>query len=125
MKYQLIEPRIPQEGLSAVERVLTNRGIKLENIKHYLNTTDEDILRPELIARIVDGVLVITAIFAYNDSDERWEALIEETWWDDQIVIPRAMLGNAEINGNTLVRVELEIKHCIYEPQELIQDACE
>ena len=76
-------------------------------------------------ARIVDGVLVITAIFAYNDSDERWEALIDETWWDDQIVIPRAMLGNAEINGNTLVRVELEIKHCIYEAQELIQDACE
>lgn len=59
MKYQLIEPRIPLEGLSAVERVLTNRGIKLENIKHYLNTTDEDILRPELIARIVDGVKML------------------------------------------------------------------
>lgn len=59
MKYQLIEPRIPREGLSAVERVLTNRGIKLENIKHYLNTTDEDILRPELIARIVDGVKML------------------------------------------------------------------
>ena len=59
MKYQLIEPRIPQEGLSAVERVLTNRGIELENIKHYLNTTDEDILRSELIARIVDGVKML------------------------------------------------------------------
>ena len=59
MKYQLIEPRIPQEGLSAVERVLTNRGIELENIKHYLNTTDDDILRPELIARIVDGVKML------------------------------------------------------------------
>ena len=59
MKYQLIEPRIPQEGLNAVERVLTNRGIELENIKHYLNTTDEDILRPELIARIVDGVKML------------------------------------------------------------------
>ena len=59
MEYQLIEPRIPQEGLSAVERVLTNRGIKLENIKHYLNTTDKDILSPTLISRIDDGAKML------------------------------------------------------------------
>ena len=59
MEYQLIEPRIPQKNLSAVERVLTNRGITLENIKHYLNTTDDDILNPTLISRIEDGAKML------------------------------------------------------------------
>ena len=66
MKYQLIEPRIPQEGLSAVERVLTNRGIKLENIKHYLNTTDEDILNPETIKNMRDGVKMLISHISQN-----------------------------------------------------------
>ena len=53
MEYQLIVPRIPhKEVLSAVEQVLVNRGIAPENITHYLNTTDEDILNPALIANI-------------------------------------------------------------------------
>ena len=59
MKYQLIEPRIPQENLNAVERVLTNRGIALEDIQHYLNTTEEDILDPSLIARIKWGASML------------------------------------------------------------------
>lgn len=41
MKYQLINPINP--NYSALEQVLTNRGIKYENILHYVNTTDEDI----------------------------------------------------------------------------------
>ena len=40
MEYQLITPRIPLKNLGAVERVLTNRGIALAEINHYLNTTD-------------------------------------------------------------------------------------
>ena len=67
MEYQLIEPRIPLEGLSAVERVLTNRGIKLENIKHYLNTTDKDILDPTLISRIDDGAKMLIYHISMND----------------------------------------------------------
>ena len=53
MEYQLIVPRIPHKKvLSAVEQVLVNRGIEPDKIEHYLNTTDEDILAPSLIANI-------------------------------------------------------------------------
>lgn len=41
MKYQLINPVNP--NYSALEQVLTNRGIKYEDIPHYVNTTDDDI----------------------------------------------------------------------------------
>ena len=59
MNYQLIEPRILRKELNAVERVLTNRGIALGDIKHYLNTTEEDILNPNLIARMKWGVSML------------------------------------------------------------------
>ena len=45
MKFQLINPINP--NYSTIEQVLTNRGIQKEQIKHYLNTTDEDINKPE------------------------------------------------------------------------------
>lgn len=45
MKYKLIKEVNP--NYTAQEQVLTNRGIKLEDIKHYLNTTDKDINAPE------------------------------------------------------------------------------
>lgn len=41
MKYELINEINP--FLSPTEQILVNRGIKLEDIPHYLNTTDEDI----------------------------------------------------------------------------------
>ena len=41
MKYKLINEI--NKNYSTIETVLTNRGIKLEDIKHYLNTTDDDI----------------------------------------------------------------------------------
>lgn len=44
MKYKLIKEVNP--NYSAIEQILTNRGIKYEDIKHYLNTTDEDINSP-------------------------------------------------------------------------------
>ena len=60
MEYQLIEPRIPQSvKLSAVERVLTNRGIALAEIKHFLNTTDDDILPPSMIKNMERGVKML------------------------------------------------------------------
>jgi hypothetical protein len=56
MEYQLIVPRIPQSRmLGAVEQVLLNRGINPENVEHYLNTTDEDILDPSLIMNMREG----------------------------------------------------------------------
>lgn len=40
MEYQLIKSNYENIPLSAVERVLTNRGIERQDISHYLNTTD-------------------------------------------------------------------------------------
>ena len=68
MEYQLIQPTIPlRYSVSAVERVLTNRGIKLSEINHYLNTTDDDILDPLLIDRIKEGAQMLIKHISNND----------------------------------------------------------
>ena len=68
MEYQLITPRIPLGRLlTAVEQVLANRGIAPENVEHYLNTTDEDILNPMLIMNIEEGVKVLIKHIAQGD----------------------------------------------------------
>ena len=68
MEYQLIAPRIPLGRLlTAVEQVLANRGIAPENVEHYLNTTDEDILSPMLIMNIEEGVKVLIRLIAQGD----------------------------------------------------------
>ena len=68
MEYQLIAPRIPLGRLlTAVEQVLANRGIAPENVEHYLNTTDEDILSPTLIMNIKEGVKVLIKHIAQGD----------------------------------------------------------
>ena len=60
MEYQLIVPGIPlKEVVSAVEQVLANRGIAPENVNHYLNTTDEDILDPKILMNIQEGVRIL------------------------------------------------------------------
>ena len=45
MKYQLIKPI--NNNYSTIEQILTNRNIPLEEVEHYLNTTDNDINEPE------------------------------------------------------------------------------
>ena len=67
MEYQLITPSIPLKNLTAVERVLTNRGIALAEIDHYLNTTHDDILDPKLIANIKEGSQMLIRHIAQND----------------------------------------------------------
>lgn len=74
MNYQLIAPREP--GVSAIEQVLLNRGIQPQDILHYLNTTDDDILQPILIDNIIKGVKILVwhisqghKIFIQIDSD--------------------------------------------------------
>lgn len=57
MKYELISPR--DKTLPAVEQVLQNRGI--QDIKHYLNTDDTDILDPSLIANIKEGAMMLVS----------------------------------------------------------------
>ena len=74
MNYQLIAPRLPET--SAIEQVLLNRGIKSQDIIHYLNTTDEDILNPSIIMNIEEGAKMLIhhisqehKIFIQIDSD--------------------------------------------------------
>ena len=74
MNYQLIAPRLPDT--SAIEQVLLNRGIKSQDIIHYLNTTDEDILDPSTIMNIENGAKMLIhhisqedKIFIQIDSD--------------------------------------------------------
>ena len=68
MEYQLIVPRIPQkEVMSAVEQVLANRGIAPENVEHYLNTTDADILHPSMIMNMSEGVKLLISHISRGD----------------------------------------------------------
>ena len=68
MEYQLIVPRIPlYKELTAVEQVLANRGIYPEHVDHYINTTDEDILPPGLIANIREGAQMLIKHDSQND----------------------------------------------------------
>lgn len=55
MKYELIEPVIANNNLSVVERVLTNRGIPLKDVNHYLHTCANDVIDPSGIVRIKEG----------------------------------------------------------------------
>ena len=68
MEYQLMTPSIPLNiEVTAVERVLTNRGIAIHDIQHYLNTTDDDILSPGSIANIEEGVKMLMRHIKNND----------------------------------------------------------
>ena len=49
MKYKLIKEI--DNNLSPIQQILNNRGIKLSEIHHYLNTTDEDIANPLLFGK--------------------------------------------------------------------------
>ena len=67
MNYQLLTSNTPSNiELTIIERVLSNRGISLHNIKHYLNTTDEDILNPETIKNMRDGVKMLILHISQN-----------------------------------------------------------
>lgn len=65
LNYQLISERIP--GTSAIEQVLINRGIAQEDIEHYLNTTDRDILCPLLLDNIEYGAQMLIRHIAAGD----------------------------------------------------------
>lgn len=45
MRYQLIKPMNPK--YDAITQILTNRGIPVDEVSHYLNSTDADISSPE------------------------------------------------------------------------------
>lgn len=57
MDYKLIA--VPDPTLTAVEQVLVNRGIALQDIPHYLNTTDADNLSYKLLDNIEEGARLL------------------------------------------------------------------
>ena len=65
MNYQLIAPRVP--SMSMVEQVLTNRGINLSDVPHYLHTSDNDILPPSIIQNIHEGAKMLIKHISQND----------------------------------------------------------
>lgn len=74
MNYKLINQM--DSDLSILEQVLTNRGIELENINHFLNVTESDLIEPGTIAYLKDGVKMLLShlkqldnIYIQIDSD--------------------------------------------------------
>lgn len=56
MRYKLINPI--NSNYSTIQTILTNRHIPLQEVEHYLNTTDADINNPELLG--ADSLLAAT-----------------------------------------------------------------
>lgn len=68
MEYQLLTPSIPvQIDSSPVERVFANRGMFPSDIYHYLHTTKEDILEPDLLDNIDRGAKMFIQHLAAGD----------------------------------------------------------
>lgn len=63
MDYELIAP--VRKGRTRIETILRNRGI--DDIEHYLNTTDADILSPTLLANMDDGIKMLMRHIKNND----------------------------------------------------------
>lgn len=62
MNYHLIEPKINSDNV--VDILLSNRGI--EDINHYLHTTDEDILDPLLLGNMNNGAKLLIQHISLN-----------------------------------------------------------
>ena len=65
MRYQLIAPR--DEALSAVEQVLFNRGINPKDIEHFKYPSVNDLVNPEKLEHIKDGVAILISHIERND----------------------------------------------------------
>ena len=68
MKYKLINPINP--NYNTIEQILTNRHIPLEEVAHYLNTTDNDINKPEALGEtcLINAARVLLSHINNNDN---------------------------------------------------------
>ena len=66
MEYQLINPSLPKHW-TLVEQVFYNRGFELKDIEHYLHTTNEDILDPQLLDNMEKGAKMLIQHVANED----------------------------------------------------------
>ena len=65
MRYQLIAPR--DEAMSAVEQVLHNRGIKLEDMDRFKYPSQNDIINPLELEHMHEGVQMLMKHVGQND----------------------------------------------------------
>ena len=65
MRYQLITPR--DEAMSAVEQVLHNRGIKLEDMERFKYPSQNDIVDPLCLEHMHEGVQMLMKHVGQND----------------------------------------------------------
>ena len=65
MRYQLIAPR--DEAMSAVEQVLFNRGIKLEDMERFKYPSQNDIVDPLCLEHMHEGVQMLMKHVGQND----------------------------------------------------------
>lgn len=56
MEYSLIAPRCYD---NLVTQVLINRGLRQQDIPHYINTTKDDLLNPSLIKNVDVGAKML------------------------------------------------------------------
>jgi single-stranded-DNA-specific exonuclease len=64
MNYNLI--KVIDKELTPIERVLTNRGIDLSEVEHYLDTTDDDIFSPDLLNNMREGAQMLIKNISNN-----------------------------------------------------------
>lgn len=67
MRYKLIKEI--DKSLSPVQQILSNRGIKLSEMHHYLNTTDNDINDAELFGKEIIKNAATALIKAINNNE--------------------------------------------------------
>ena len=66
MEYKLID-RLPFSDLTVQEIILTNRGIPLQEINHYLHPTNKDDLDPLLLDNMRQGAQMLIQHIASED----------------------------------------------------------
>ena len=64
MNYNLISPN--DKSMSLIEQILYNRGIPVCEAFHYLNTTDCDIINPNLLDNIHQGAIMLMSHIKAN-----------------------------------------------------------
>ena len=67
MKYKLLCGDNTHENLTIKEKILTNRGLDLFSIEHYLHTTDDDISDPLLLKNMERGARMLINHIAQED----------------------------------------------------------
>lgn len=71
MEYELISKTVKDSNV--LNQILLNRGFKtVSNIKHYLNTTNDDILDPLLLDNIHEGAQMLMRHVSNNDKTLLW-----------------------------------------------------